>query len=86
MRRISDSEQFISNVKDISVSRSAKTGRRWNLLFTAVVRWWEQRKTQKLLQGLSNEQLKDIGLGRKDIDKLYGAHQDERTFWPHWPK
>lgn len=33
-------------------------------------RWWQRRKTVKILRALNCDQLKDIGLSRNDIDKL----------------
>lgn len=37
---------------------------------SAVMEWFETRKTRDVLSGLSDEALADIGLTRSDIQKL----------------
>jgi len=46
-----------------------------------IASWQERRATRRLLRALSDNQLRDIGLTRKDVHEEY-----ERKVWPHWPK
>ncbi|WP_108860504.1 DUF1127 domain-containing protein [Ruegeria sp. Alg231-54] len=39
-------------------------------VFESAVEWNESRKTRKILSGLTNAQLEDIGLARADIAKI----------------
>ncbi|MEG3132146.1 DUF1127 domain-containing protein [Rouxiella sp. T17] len=87
MKRISDSEQFLNNVHVIAEPQGEVTSGRRRFFLNALSSWWARRQTAKILKNLSNEQLKDIGLGRREIDKLYGVSGDEnRKVWPNWPK
>lgn len=49
--------------------------------FAAVHQWNERRISRNILNALSAEQLKDIGLSRGDIEKEY-----PKSVWPNWPK
>lgn len=87
MKRITNSEQFLNNVQMISERPVEVTTGRKGYFLNALSSWWGRRQTARILQNLSNEQLKDIGLGRQEIDKLYGVGGDEnRKVWPNWPK
>ncbi len=58
----------------------------WAVFVKSFRNWREQCQTRKILRGLSDTQLKDIGLSCRDIDKLYGERDYSRRVWPNWPK
>lgn len=58
----------------------------WAVFVNALAGWRERRQTHKILRGLSDSQLKDIGLSCRDVDQLYGERDDSRKVWPNWPK
>ncbi|MCI1678787.1 MAG: DUF1127 domain-containing protein [Ewingella americana] len=45
-----------------------------------VMMWNEKRIHRNILNGLTDAQLKDIGLSKADIEKEHGR------VWPNWPK
>lgn len=45
-------------------------------VLTAVLRWFEVRRQRRMLAGLSDDALKDIGMSRADIQQ-----EVERPFW-----
>jgi uncharacterized protein YjiS (DUF1127 family) len=45
-----------------------------------VMMWNEKRIQRNILSGLTDAQLKDIGLSKADIEKEHGR------VWPNWPK
>lgn len=82
MKRISESDQFISKVTAVETVKYSL----WTRLVNTFGGWRERRQAVKILRGLSSSQLKDIGLSCRDIDKLYGHRDDSRKVWPNWPK
>ncbi|QLK60804.1 DUF1127 domain-containing protein [Enterobacteriaceae bacterium Kacie_13] len=50
-------------------------------VYAVLYSWNERRVSRKILQGLTGDQLKDIGLAREDIEKEY-----PKAIWPNWPK
>lgn len=50
-------------------------------VYAALYSWNERRVSHKILKGLTNDQLKDIGLARGEIDNEY-----PKAIWPNWPK
>lgn len=48
-------------------------------LYQAWLRRRAQAATRKLLWSLSNERLKDIGITRADIDRLYSTYSRDDT-------
>lgn len=58
----------------------------WAIFAKVFAGWRERRQTVKILRGLSDSQLKDIGLSCRDVDKLYGERDYSRKVWPNWPK
>lgn len=58
----------------------------WAILVKAFAGWRERRQTVKILRGLSDTQLRDIGLSCYDIDKRYAERDHSRKVWPNWPK
>ncbi|TPG64856.1 DUF1127 domain-containing protein [Ewingella americana] len=54
----------------------------WAKQTIAVLHSWNERRiSRKILESLSNDQLKDIGLARDDIEKEF-----PKAIWPTWPK
>lgn len=58
----------------------------WAIVVKAFAGWRERRQTVKILRGLSDTQLRDIGLSSQDIDKLFAERDYSRKVWPNWPK
>lgn len=48
----------------------------WKRALNRVQQWWELARQRRLLAGLSDEALKDIGLSRADVQA-----EIQRPFW-----
>lgn len=49
---------------------AGQTGPFFAPLFASIVSWYEARKTRKILSTLSDRELEDIGLLRRDIHSI----------------
>jgi uncharacterized protein YjiS (DUF1127 family) len=67
----------LSDARHGNESWVARATRALDAVFEAMSRWNRRRRERNQLESLDDRMLKDIGLSRADIDRVF-----EKPFWP----